>query len=147
MGYGYALLPTAEEMTSTLSFRLSPSEKKERDAWIRGAFSHGLNIVDIAYDVGLSEQRVKQILKEDTGPARPKTRPSTKRFKTPEKAALHDFEENDMHPSCRRALYNHGDICSHCWGQMNLIMSEYNANGWPYDWAMRGQEKYIAQCR
>lgn len=142
MSYGFALLPTADNPTSTMTLRLSPSEKRERDEWILGAVEHGLKISEIAFEVGLSEQRVKQIIREKTSVK--KTRPGRqKKFKTPRDAAMDDFYNNQMCRSCVREGF---PWCPDCIGRSFITENEYDANGWPYDWAMYGQEKYIAMC-
>lgn len=64
MGYGYALLPTADEPTSDITFRLTPAEKRERDEWIMGAVERKWSISEIAYEVGLTTGRVSAIVKK-----------------------------------------------------------------------------------
>lgn len=140
MGYGYALLPTKSEVTSTMTFRLSPSEKRERDEWILGANNQGWSISEIAQDVGLSEQRVKQIL--NGGKKSEGRKAKNLLFDTPRDAALHEYMKNEVHPACKE-----DSMCSHCFGMMMIIESEYDADGWPHDWAMYAQERYIAMSK
>lgn len=137
MGYGFALLPTAEEPTSTVTFRLTPTEKEERDEWMRGALKRGLTIPEIASEVGLSVGRVTQILNPPK-----KTKVKSRQFRCPRDVALHEFWNERAHPKCAK-----GDPCIHCFGMSMIIESEYDENGWPYSWAMYGQEDYIAQCK
>lgn len=59
-GKGYAFLPS--EGTGPV-FRLSIEEKQERNIWILGAKAHGLSVKEIAYDVGLTEAHVYNILR------------------------------------------------------------------------------------
>jgi len=139
MGYGYALLPTKDEMTRPLTFRLSPGEKKERDEWIMGAVNHGFTISEIAVEVGLTENRVKEIIKEKTKAKKPV---KIGKFDSPLAAARYEYENEVMHAECRKS---HAFICNSCWGDWTLIECGYDDTGWPYDWAWYGQEKYIAQ--
>jgi predicted transcriptional regulator len=148
MGYGYALLPTSEQPVSTMTLRLTPAEKAERDDWIMGAVERGMKIPEIAYEVGLSVQRVSQIVKKRQGPTPEKKYDITmkgKKFRTPRDAALFEYEWERMHPDCRKAMHSFEGpgMCMDCFGMMNIIESEYDKDGWPYSWAMYGQEKYI----
>lgn len=137
---GYALLPTMEKPVSKQSFRLSDDEMKERNDWILGAHSRGMSMQEIAEEVGLSYVRVTQIInprkksnKETKRVAR-STRPST-----PLAAALESFWAEDAHPSCAKAHNGYDGECMDCFGRASLIESEYDSNGWPYDWAWSGQ--------
>lgn len=60
---GYALLPTTERPVSTKTYRLTNEEMQERNEWILGAHARGETLEAIAYEVGLSKQRVQQIIK------------------------------------------------------------------------------------
>lgn len=133
---GYSLLPTVEKPTSKLTFRLSNEEMEERNEWIRGAFERKMSLEEIAYEVGLSVQRVKQIACP-TPSSKTKRRPYYLHGRTPEQRALNDFWENQAHPGCAEAMSKHDDLaCMDCFGMSNIIRSEYDANGQPYSWAM-----------
>jgi hypothetical protein len=148
---GYALLPTVEEPTSHLSLRLSNEDMAERNEWMREAQARGMSIPEIAYEVGLSLPRVYQILKSaDAKKGKQKqtkmaTISSGGNPKTPRDHALIDFWNNDAHPTCAN-LKDPYAICHKCFGQANIIESEYDSSGWPYEWAMLDQEKYIEAC-
>lgn len=61
--HGYALLPTAGNPTSHMTFRLSPEEVAERNQWIMDAHILGHSTELIAQEVGLSAGHVSNILK------------------------------------------------------------------------------------
>lgn len=108
--------------------------------WIFGAFEHGLSIAEIAFEVGLSEPRVKQILKPSQSRST-KNVNNKKEIKTPYAAAMYEFETTGKHSKCNRKDFY--EMCNDCFGKMMILQSEYDENGWPYEWAMYGQEKYI----
>lgn len=64
VGHGYAFLPTVTKSTESITLRLTPAEKIERDAWIHGAHARKMPIAEIAYEVGLSQARVYEILRK-----------------------------------------------------------------------------------
>jgi hypothetical protein len=136
---GYALLPTLEKPTSTLTVRLTSEEREERDEWILGAHEREMPVEEIAYEVGLSIQRVKQIIKPSRS-QRPKEKLKARAPRTPRDVALAEFWKERAHPYCRGTE----GCCNDCFGMSMIIESEYDQNGWPYEWAMRGQEQYIA---
>lgn len=146
MGYGYALLPVADNPVSDTTFRLTPSEKRERDEWIMGAVDRKFDVSEIAYEVGLSVQRVKQIIKANRPTSKKSSHSGRRKFNTPKEAAIYVFETEEMHPGCAKNNDFYG-ICSDCFGMLSIIESEYDENGWPYSWAMLGQERYIAMTR
>jgi hypothetical protein len=138
---GFALLPTLDAPVSHMTLRLSADDMAERNEWIVGANARGMDIKEIAYEVGLSVPRVYQILKPSPSQRKKKARIINRKFKTPRDAALAEFWRERAHPACR----DHG-ACNDCFGMSMIIDSEYNADGWPYDWATDGQEKFIAAC-
>lgn len=146
MGYGYSLLPTVDEPVSNMTFRLTPSEKRERDEWILGAVEHEMNITDIAYEVGLSEQRVKQIIKQNTPQINKSSVAvgSKRKFKTPRDAAMDEFYREGLCRYCKKEGY---PDCPTCIGEMGLVECCYDKDGMPYSWALdESQIKYLQQA-
>lgn len=137
---GYSLLPTLPNPTSTLTFRLTNDEMKERNEWMRGALNRGMMPDEIAREVGLSVARTKQILfspKEKKQPKRVR-----KVFNTPLEAAVDEFWREQAHKECADLTHPKG-MCADCYGRWMLIESAYDSNGWPYSWAWTGQGPYI----
>lgn len=146
--HGYAMLPTAEKPTSNMTFRLSREEMDERNDWMLKAFERGMSYQEIAHEVGLSVIRVQQIIAPSPSQqpgyvpkkAARKEKKSLRKPETPRDAAKADFWANRAHRSCSNT---YDGCCNDCFGMSMIIESEYDANGWPYDWAMYGQEEYI----
>lgn len=139
---GFALLPTMEAPVSRMTLRLSNEDMKERNEWIVGANERGMAISEIAYEVGLSEPRVRQIIKKASVL---NATVKTKKFKTPRDAALAEFMADGNHlmsGGCKAFDWE----CHNCCSSYMMIESEYDADGWPLPWAMYGQEKYIEMC-
>lgn len=145
MAAGYALLPTLASPTSHLTYRLTAEEMQERNAWILGAHARGMSYYEIAYEVGLGYHRVREIVKASQA-AVDKKKPKFQRFATPMHAALDEFWRERAHPGCSKVHYNldfDGFICNDCFGRSMIVQCEYDTDGWPHDWAMYDQEKYI----
>lgn len=145
---GYSLLPTLAKPVSPLTMRLSSEQMKERNDWIRGAHAHGsFTAEEIATQVGLTVQRVKQIIIPSPS-QRPKAAKQVKsrKFKTPRDAAVAEFMANSYHMMSDGKCDHFSYSCNSCFGSLMILESEYDANGWPYSWAMRGQERFIEAC-
>lgn len=130
---GYALLPTTKDPVSRTTFRLSNEEMKERNEWIIDADKRGMSHEEIAKEVGLSKQRVYQIIgpKNPTGPrgyCRNKTLVAPKKFETPEQVALDEYRRLDLIPSCYQGC---DGTCMTCQSYIGMRSMDFDSDGWP----------------
>ncbi len=89
--------------------------------------------------MGLTVSYTKLLLKRN----RTKPVKIVQKHKSPRDAAIAELKE-EMHPKCRKIdIYQ---MCDNCFSRMSILESEYDENGWPYSWAMHGQERYIEAC-
>lgn len=139
---GYALLPTIDSPVSHTTFRLTNEEMKTRNEWIIEQDKNGMSHEEIAKEVGLSKQRVYQIIgpKNPTGPrgyCRNKAVVAPKKFNTPAEVALDEYLRLDLIPSCFQGC---DGTCMTCQSYMGMRGMDFDADGWPI---YEGDRQYI----